>query len=144
MAVFPTNIKTWEPRVNISDSVVAADVNELYLEVTELETQLGQGGVLTNDGWSGTFSSSSTSWTSLRARLQNLDYGVKKAVDGSVDTAGGSTITPSSASVIGLTIKGAASQSANLLEIKNSSNAVLAKFEPDGKFTALVIDGGTA
>jgi hypothetical protein len=39
--------------------------------------------------------------------------------------AGGNTITNASAAVIPLTIKGAASQSANLLEIRNSSNTLL-------------------
>jgi hypothetical protein len=61
-----------------------------------------------------------------------------------VATAGGSTITPSSTSVVGVTIKGASGQTANLLEVKNSSDAVLASVNKDGVLQVVTIRGGTA
>ncbi len=72
-----------------------------------------------------------------------------------VDISGATTITLSSASAKGLVIKGAVSQSANLLEFQNSSSAILASIDPSGIFTlanntattsstsgALIVSGG--
>jgi hypothetical protein len=56
---------------------------------------------------------------------------------------GGSTIIPSGAAVIGLTIRAASGQSANLMEFRNSSNAVRSFVGSDG-LLAGVIDGGNA
>ena len=52
-----------------------------------------------------------------------------------VKVAGGSTITAASSSTKGVVIKGAASQSANLLEVQNSSGTVLASISAAGEIT---------
>ena len=52
-----------------------------------------------------------------------------------ISNTGGSTITASSASVKGLIIKGAASQTANLQEWQDSAGTVKAKIGSDGAFT---------
>ena len=51
-----------------------------------------------------------------------------------LDISGATTITLSSASAKGLVIKGAVSQSANLLEFQNSSSTILASIDPNGIF----------
>lgn len=54
---------------------------------------------------------------------------------GAVSTSGGSTITTSAAGVKGLTVKGAASQTANLAEFQNSAGAVLASLSASGSIS---------
>jgi hypothetical protein len=48
---------------------------------------------------------------------------------------GGETITNATASNVGITVKGASSQSANLQEWKNSSNTTVASLSVNGTFT---------
>jgi hypothetical protein len=148
MAVYPTIIQTFNRRQDGRDVVVANDVNVVYDEVQEIETQLGVGGVTTSNWGSGSsFSTATSNWYvngGLKARLDNIELGVVRGINGSVATAGGSTITPSATSVVGVTIKGASGQTANLLEVKNSSDAVLASVNKDGVLQVVTIRGGTA
>lgn len=142
-ANYPLSIKVWEPVVNLQDQVVAEDVNTVYEEVEAMQRQLGvgAGGLTTSGEWgaSGDFSSSTTSWESLRTRIQNIENGVFFAAS----RRGGSVVTPSTASVVGLTVKAASSQTANLLEIRNASNQVVSSFNSSGNLIG-TIDGGTA
>jgi hypothetical protein len=148
MAVYPAIIQEFSRRQDGRDVVVANDVNVVYDEVQEIETQLGVGGVTTSNWASGSsFSTATSNWYvngGLKARLDNIELGVVRGINGSVATAGGSTITPSSTSVVGVTIKGASGQTANLLEVKNSSDAVLASVNKDGVLQVVTIRGGTA
>lgn len=142
-ANYPSSIKVWTPKVNLADLVVAEDVNTVYEELESVQRQLGvgAGGLTTSGEWgaSGDFNSTTTSWGSLRARVQNIENGVFFAAS----RRGGSVITPSSASVVGLTVRGATSQSANLLEIRNASNQLVSSFNSSGNLIG-TIDGGTA
>jgi len=142
-ANYPLSIKVWEPVVNLQSLVVAEDVNTVYEEIESMQRQLGvgAGGLTTSGEWgaSGDFSSATTSWESLRTRIQNIENGVFFAAS----RRGGSVVTPSTASVVGLTVKAAASQTANLLEIRNASNQVVSSFNSSGNLIG-TIDGGTA
>lgn len=141
-AEYPTRIKSWVKRVNLTDTVVAEDVNTAYDEIEAIETQLGSGGVTTSMIW-GTdpagFNTATTNWGSLKARLQNIENGVHAAVS----NKGGSTITPAAVGTTGLKLKAIASQTSNLLEIRNSADEVKASFTAAGVFIG-TIDGGTA
>ena len=78
MASYPVTIASFVNKTDNVDKVVANDVNILYEEVTALEGALGVG--ISNSDWSaGTFSSTTTSWSSLQARLRNIELGVKAA-----------------------------------------------------------------
>jgi hypothetical protein len=142
-ANYPASIKVWTPKVNLQDLVVSEDVNTVYEEIEAMQRQLGVGpGGLTISGeWgaSGDFSSATTTWTSLRARLQNIENGVFFAAS----RRGGSVIAPSGAAVVGLTVRAASGQTANLLEVRNSSNQVVSSFNSAGNLIG-TIDGGTA
>ena len=91
-ASYPDNIKQFNYRTDNVDKVVAYDVNVAYDEITAIQTQLGQGGVVTST-WSGTFQTTTLDWTNsggLKARLLNLEAGVKAAVtsiDGGTPTS---------------------------------------------------------
>jgi hypothetical protein len=149
-ASFPTNVKTWSqtdstyPR-NL-EVVLANHVTETYFEITAIEQELGSGGLRTSVTDNATAFNPSTStnvWGSLRLRLNNMEQGVLDGVNRRVRTAGGSTITPSGSSVVGLNIRAASGQTANVLEIRNSSNTVVNSFNSSGQFVG-VINGGTA
>lgn len=142
---YPNAIKIFDRKVDLQDLVVAQDVNQVYDEVEAIETQLGAGGVITSGTWgtSGSFTTNTTSWSGLNSRLQNIENGLYTSFTFRVKTDGGSTITPSAASVVGLNIKATAGQTANLLEVRNASNAFALKVTSSG-VTGGVIDGGTA
>lgn len=144
MTEFPTRVKSWTARRDLLDLVVAADVNTIYDEVTAIEQELGAGGVKTSPTWGGSsFTSATTAWNSLKDRLANIENGVYTGINQRVDTAGGSTITSSTTSTVSLTVKARSSQTANLIEFKNSSNTVVSSVAPDGTLYAVAIDGGT-
>lgn len=145
MTEFPARVKVWTARKDLVDLVVADDVNTLYDEVTAVETELGAGGVKTSPTWgSGGFVTSTTAWGNLRERLANIENGVFIAYSQRVATTGGSTIQSTTNSTVSLTVKAKSSQTANLLEVKNSSDAVVASISTTGTLFATKIDGGTA
>lgn len=53
----------------------------------------------------------------------------------SISSNGQASITPATAATIGLIVRGAASQTANLQEWQNSSSTVLSAIDPSGNFT---------
>ena len=150
-ASYPASIKTWSPNdpgfdypEDLKTVVYARHVVTLYDEVTAVQQQRGAGGVATSGTWGGgIFSSETTSWGSLRLRLQNIENGVYTSINSRVSTVGGSTIIPSASSVVGLALRAASGQTANLIEFRNSSNQVRTRVEADG-LLAGVIDGGSA
>lgn len=145
MAIFPNEVKTFNYRVNLQSVVLAEDVNQIYDEVTAIETHLGGGGVTTSATWgAGNFNSAKTSWSSLKERLQNIENGTYRAYQDRLQTGGGSAIVITSPTVIGLSITAHATQTANLFEWKNSAGTRVASIGPAGAFVALSINGGTA
>lgn len=132
-AQYPASIKTFTSKVDNTDTVIASDVNLIYDEVTALETTLGTIPA-TSSTWSGTFNSTSTTdWTTVGARLNNIEYGLKTAHDSRVKTNGGSTIA-STSTTVGLTIS--TSGTGNLLA---AGNTVI-----NSSGNIVTIDGGTA
>jgi len=67
--------------------------------------------------------------------VQNSGLSLVKAKNYFVKTAGGSIITCSTSTTIGLVIKADSSQSVNLLEIKDGSNNLLSYIDKNGNFT---------
>jgi len=67
--------------------------------------------------------------------VQNSGLSLGKANNYFVKTAGGSIITCSTSITIGVVIKADASQSVNLLEIKDGSNNLLSYIDKNGNFT---------
>lgn len=66
---------------------------------------------------------------------------VNNLLTGKVSKSGGDTITSSTSSTIGLVIKGATSQSANLQEWQDSSGTVIAKIDANGKLRSDELQG---
>jgi hypothetical protein len=149
---FPNSIKIWSPAdtafrypQDLTTIVYARHITQVYDEVTSMQQELGAGGlktsVLSNPG---SFTSiDGNVWGSLRLRLNNMEQGVITGVTRRVSTLGGSTVTPSTSSTVGVAIRAASGQTANLLEFRDSSNTVVNRFGSDG-LLAGVIDGGNA
>lgn len=132
-ASYPTSVKSFTTKVDFTDTVLAEHVNSLQLEVVALQENLGTS-IKTGSGWVGVFDTTTTNWNTLKDRLANMEYGIKDVYDEYVSDLGGSVIIPSSASVKGLVIKAASSQTANLLEFQDSSSSVVSRVTSAGLF----------
>ena len=145
MAIFPSDFfnATAAAQVDDQDTVNAADVNTAYDELRAIQVELGTNPSDRAIGWaSGTFSTASQSFDTVSARIQNAETGVAAVTVAHVSKSGGSQILPAVASTVGLQIRAQTEQSANLLEIKNSSNTVTTSVNSSGYIVA--IDGGSA
>jgi hypothetical protein len=77
-------------------------------------------------------------WGSIAGTLAD-QTDLNNALAAKVSTAGGSTVAASAAAVKGLILKGAASQSANLLEVQDSAGTVIGYVGPTGN----IVGNGT-
>lgn len=137
-ASYPTSVKSFVERVDNTSPVVAADVNSVYAEVSAIESVIGTTPASTG-GWSGTFDQTTTDFTTVKARVQNIEYGLDVAHNQRVKTNGGSTIS-SASTTIGLVMQ--TSGTGNLVNFKNTSGTIVTSVSKDGIINA--IDGGTA
>jgi len=117
MANYPDSVVTFgSARVDLVNSVVAEDVNSLYREVVAIAADLGSGsmgigtpGLKFSSAWGvGTFNSTTTTWSGLQARLQNIEKGVYESYVNRLDLKGRenfNTVQSVDANTIGLSIK---------------------------------------
>lgn len=132
MAYYPSSVKNdFTTKVNFSDTILAAHVNDLQGEVTAVETYLGAN-VEVGSGWIGAFDQITTNWNTLKDRLANIEYGLNIAYNTNTSNLGGTIIQPSTGSTIGLVIKANASQSVDLIEFQTSSGTVVSKVDSSG------------
>lgn len=130
-ASYPTTVKSFTTKVDFTDTVLAAHVNDLQKEVVALQTEIGTD-VAVGSGWVGAVDFATTNWNTLKDRLANIEYGLKDVYDDYVSDVGGSVIIPSGTSVKGLVIRATSGQSANLLETQNSSSTVVTRVDSSG------------
>jgi len=137
-ASYPSAIRSFSTKTNVLDIIDASDPNSLQEEVVSIETSLGVNPALsTTPNPTSGFTATSTQYATLVQRLANIENGiVGDAHTQYLKKAGGETITNVTASNVGITVKGASSQSANLQEWKNSSNTTVASLSVNGIFTA--------
>jgi hypothetical protein len=134
-ASYPGNIVNFgADKVNVVDLIQAADPNTLRAEVVAIETAIGISPSLSTAPTSGsTWYNDGRDYTTVIARLANIEAGVVADTHTQyVKNAGGSAIVAGSSSTIGLSIKAAASQTADLMQWKDSSNTVITRVGPDG------------
>jgi hypothetical protein len=144
---YPDNIVSFTNKVDVTDAVVANDVNVVYAEVIAIAAELGlKPSQRTNSTWNTTWTNSgNTKWLDVKSRLDNVEDGAHRANYYLVSNAGGTTITPSSASTVGLKVTATTSQTANLFEARaNGATDPTTLVDKDGKFITLVIDGGSS
>jgi hypothetical protein len=131
-AVYPSNIKTFTRRRDLLDVILAADVNQVYDEVTEMQTVMGTFITAKPAGWASGSFSEATSWSTLKARIENIEAGVYTAFNNRIQSSGGSTITPSSTSTVGIILQAISSQTSDLLQAKTSGGTTVARIDKDG------------
>lgn len=114
------------------DTVFAEHVNSLQDEVSALETTVGTS-VKTSSGWIGSFDQVTSTWSSLKDRINNIEYGLYVAYNTNTSTNGGSTIQSTANGTTSLTIKAKSGQTANLLELQLSDGTVVSKVNASGE-----------
>jgi hypothetical protein len=132
-ASYPSNVKSFTPKVNVVDLIQAADPNSLFDEVTAIESVIGTtpsiATAATASGWANT----ATDYTTINGRLANIEKGIVADTHTQyVKNVGGSEIVISGPSVVGLKVTAAASQSADLMQWKDASGTVVTRVGPDG------------
>jgi len=135
-AVYPSSVKPFDPKVDFTQVVVAEHINTLQDEVQSVESYIGTMPHVSAGYGSGagTFTTGTTTWSSLAARVQNLEYGINADVHTQyLKFTGGDTIQSSNSTVVGLNIQGFSGQTADLLRFKNSAGTVLTKVDSAGK-----------
>lgn len=131
-ANYPSSVRSYVARVDLVDTVIADNVNSLQEEVVAIETTLGSAATssspLVSSFGSTAFTttmngSGATAWTTVAARLANIENGLINGVGNApyVAKAGGSTI--STASVKGLVLQ-TVSGTSNLLESYSAAAAL--------------------
>ena len=76
MASYPSNIKTYVPRTDLTDIVLADDVNAIEIEVTAIQTVLGRNPQISTVPVSTTVFQKGTTFPSLLERLANIEAGI--------------------------------------------------------------------
>ena len=135
-SVYPSSLKVFQPKTNITDTVEAAHVNSLQEETAAIQSTLGVSPQISSTpSPSGTFISTTNTFSSLGARLNNIETGVvsdshTQYIRKTSDSA--NTITPGTAATKGIVIKATSGQTANLTEWQDSSGTVVTSIGPSG------------
>lgn len=141
-ASYPSTIRSFSTKRNVLDVIDAADPNSLQEEVVAIESIIGiNPNISTSPSSTGTFATTSTSYTNLTQRLANIETGiVSDSHTQYIRRTGNEVIVNSAASNIALSVKGAANQTADLQQWRDSANNVLAKITASGGLTVSSLD----
>ena len=136
-ASYPASVRPFTTKTNILSVIDAADPNSLQEEVVAIETVLGINPALsTSVVATDVFVKTSTQYSTVIARLANIEKGiVGDSHTQYLKRTGNEIITNATANEVALTVRGASSQSASLMEWKNSGGTVVAKVNPAGAVT---------
>jgi len=136
MASYPSQIATFPTHVNITEIIDASHPNNIQGEVVAIESTLGVDPVTsTTPSPSGTFNGTSTTFSSVKARLDNIETGIvsdahSQYIRKTGDTA--NVITPSATTTKGLIVKATSGQTANLQEWQTSGGTATTYINSSG------------
>ena len=130
-AAYPASVKSFVTKVDFADTILAEHVNSLQEEVNALQANLGTL-IKTGSGWVGEFDQITSSWDTLKDRIENIEYGLGEVYNDYVSLSGGSVILSSANSTVGITVKAKTSQTANIANFKNSSDSVVTYVNASG------------
>ena len=148
-ASYPASVRLFPARRDVVDVVFAEHLNSLQEEMAAVQAHIGLlPHVSTTPSPTGTFIASASIFSSLSARLANIETGiVADSHTQYLRRAGGETIQPSAADVRGLTVRARADQTGSLLRLENSDGATAyLRVTAAGatELTALSVSGATA
>jgi hypothetical protein len=137
-ASYPSSVRSFSTKRNTLDIIDASDPNGVQEEIVAIQATLGVSPSLsTAPSSTGTFSAISTTFSTLTARLANIETGIVADTHTQyVKRTGNEIITNATASNVALNIVGATSQSANLQNWKSNSGTVLVSVSSNGTLTA--------
>ena len=150
MATYPNSVQVFTTHINTTEVIDAAHPNLIQDEVIAIESTLGTAATGTDPRLSQTVTSASvwsptaTTYTTVAERLNNIEKGVAGDSHAQYIRKTGdvnNVIQPSASSTKGLVIKGASSQTANLLELQNSSGTIVAYIDASGNITTNNVSG---
>jgi len=108
---YPTQVRAYTSEVDLVSTVNASDVNSLQQEIVAIETALGTAASTSPliSTYGGTWSTTTTNWTTLGDRLLNIEAGLVNGLPAAsspyVSKSGGSTISVSTSTAApGLTL----------------------------------------
>lgn len=146
MASYPSNALSFGTlRVDLQDVVKAEDVNSLYREVLAISSDLGSGnmgvsattGLRFSPAWGiGTFNYTTTEWSGLYERLANIENGLYRTYNFSVDIQGRAPwneIRSFDAKTVGLSIRAGAVSATSVSYA--SSNGTTISYTSANKFS---------
>jgi hypothetical protein len=131
-ADYPTGTKPFQNKTDYTQIIVAEHINSLQDEVMAVQNFVGPMPHV-SAGYVGTFDDVTTTFSSLAARVSNLEKGIKGDVHTQYVKFTGGTLQPANAATVLLTLRGFTSQSADLLRFSNSSGTTLTKVDAAGK-----------
>ena len=86
-AVYPTTVKGFTTRIDYVDNVLAVHVNDLQDEVNAIEGIIGNQPHISS-GWAGAFDQVTTTWTNVKSRISNIEYGITSILPRVLPTGG--------------------------------------------------------
>jgi hypothetical protein len=140
-ASYPASVRSFSTKRNTLDIIDASDPNGIQEEVVAIQATLGVSPNLsTAPSSSGTFATAATTFSTISARLANIETGiVSDAHTQYIKRTGNESIVNATASNVAFTIKGASSQSSDLQNWKTNANVTVASLSASGTFTATSI-----
>lgn len=123
---FPNSVRSFTPKVDLQDTILADHINVLQDEVRAIELALNgttdaNNGLLTSS-YTGSFATTA-SWSSVDDRLSNIERGLVNGVPSSpYFKKSGDSVQPI-AGTVGLTIK-TLSGTASIFEARSAANAL--------------------
>lgn len=122
------------PKQNLTDIIQASDPNSLRDEVLAIETAVGITPSLSTSATAGGWYNDGRDYGTVSARLANIEAGIVSDTHTQyVKNAGGSTITPSAISTVGITVAAnPIGQTADLQQWKNSSGSKVTYVDSTG------------
>lgn len=132
-ASFPSGVRPFENKVDFTQIIFAEHVNSVQEEIVAIESYIGVNPHVSS-GYVGAFDSDTVTFSTLSARIANIEKGIKGDVHNQyMHFTGGETIQPSNSTVVGLNLQGFSNQTADLLRFKNAAGTTLTKIDKDGK-----------
>lgn len=132
MAVYPSGVKSFVNKTDFTDIILAEHINSLQDEVTATQAIVGVSPNVSS-GYVGSFDDTTTTFSTLSARIANIEKGIKGDVHTQYFKYTGGTLQPANAASVPLTVQGFTSQSADLVQFKNSGGTTLSKVDSQGR-----------
>jgi hypothetical protein len=132
MAVYPSGVKSFQNKTDFTDIILAEHINAIQDEVTATQAIVGVSPNVSG-GYVGTFDDATITFSTLSARIANIEKGIKGDVHNQYLKFTGGTLQPANSGTVPLTIQGFSSQATDLLRFTTSTGTVLTKIDQNGK-----------